>query len=155
MEIVEREALTVIGLPVRAAWKDLWNEMPDAWQHFIGRRAEIDDAVSETFIDVSLEKNEGEYLQRVGAQVAQVRHIPEGMSAVEIPAQPYTHHKHEGPADGIAETFGAMYDWAQQHQQPAGDFKLDAGYTASGGEREHDLFIGLLPEKGWRDLKAA
>ena len=152
MEIVERDALAVVGLPVRAAWGDLWAEMPIAWHQFIDRHTEIDHGIGETFIDVSLEKNGDEYVQLIGSQVSQVDRIPPDMRAVAIPAQPYIYHKHVGPTEGIAESLGAMYDWAQQQDQPAGDIKLDIGYTADGHEREHDLFIGLLPEKKWRVL---
>lgn len=152
MEIIERDALTVVGLPVRATWETLWTEMPKAWQQFIDRHTEIAHPVGETFVDVSLDKNGDEYLQLVGAPVTQVTRIPEGMHAIEIPAQPYIHHRHVGPTTGIADTFGRMYDWAEQHGHDAGTFKLDVGYTAEGDEREHDLFVGLRPEKAWRDL---
>ncbi len=145
----------VIGLPVHATWQALWTEVPRTWEEFVGRRAEVDDAIGETFIDVSLDQTGDEYLQLVGLEVSRVDCIPAEMLAVEIPAQRYVFHKHIGPTSEIAGTFGRMYDWARQHDHDAGQFKIDIGYTVAGDEREHDLFIGLRPEKMWREMRAA
>lgn len=154
MEIVEKEALIVVGLPVTARWQDLWVEMPRAWRELLARHAEIEHPKGGIFVDVSLEKVGDQYLQLVGAQVSRVDQIPSGMRAIEIPAQQYVHHKHVGPVAGIAETFGKIYDWAQQNGHAAGDFKIDLGYTLQGDEIEHDLHVGLLPVRQWRDVRA-
>lgn len=152
MDIVDRGSMIVIGIPIRANWKDLWVDVPEAWREFVRRHAEVRHPVGETFYDTSLEKNGDEYVQLVGSHVSKVDRIPAGMHAVEISAQQYIHHTHEGPTKAIAETFGTMYEWARQNGEPAGEFKLDSGYTVAGDELQHDLFIGLLPEKGWREV---
>ncbi len=155
MEIVEAGAISVTGFPVRAKWQELWVEMPETWQEFIARHAEIEHQVRGVFVDVSLDKIGNEYLQLVGTQVSQVAHIPAQMKAVEIPPQRYIRYRHVGPVSGIAESFGRMYEWARKHGHDVGEFKLDFGYTAEGGESEHDLYVGLLPLKAWREVGAA
>lgn len=155
MKIIEQSAVVVVGLPVRATWRALWTEMPRAWQQFIARRAEVAHPADTCFMDVSLSKTEDAYLQLVCRQVSEVDRIPPGMMAVEIPAQPYIYHRHVGPPPEIAGTFGQMYAWAREQGYEAGAFKLDRGYTVAGDEREHDLYIGLLPEKRWREVQAA
>ena len=154
MQLVEKEALIVVGMPVRATWDDLWTEMPNAWQQFIDRHQEIAHTVGETFLDVSLEQNGHEYLQLIGREVSHVAAVPEDMLAVQIPAQPYIYHRHRGATGDIAASFGTMYDWARQQGHDASSFKLDIGYTTSGTEHQHDLFVGLLPEVSWHELPA-
>lgn len=154
MEIVEKAPVVVVGLPVRASWRELWVEMPKVWREFIVKYAEIEDRLGETFVDVSHDKVGAEYLQLVSTQVAKVRRIPDGMQAVEIPAQRYIHHKHVGPIENIAESFGNMYDWAREYGHSVGELKLDFGYTADGDELEHDSYIGLHPMAQWRYVEA-
>ncbi len=141
MKIIEKAALTVVGIPVHAAWTELWTEMPRAWRVLIARHAEIEGRVSARFLDVSLEKRGERYSQLIGAEVASVGVLPSSMISVEIPAQRYIHHQHRGPTPGIAASFGAIYDWARAHGHAADDFKLDDGYTAVGDELVHDLFV--------------
>lgn len=144
MEIVELEALTVVGLPVRARWQELWVEMPKAWREFAAKHTAIEYRSSDTFIDVSLEKSGDEYLQLICTRVSRVGRVPNGMRAIEIPAQRYVYYRHVGPARTIAESFGKMYDWAREYGHPVGEFKVDIGYTLQGDETEHDLYIGVL-----------
>lgn len=148
MQIVQRDALTVVGLPVRASWQDLWTVMPARWKQFVARAHEIAHRVDEVFVDASLDQKDGEYRQLICAEVSQVEELPEGMIAVEIPGQSYLHHQHTGSLAGIADTFGAIYAWAEERGLAASSFKLDVGYGA--GDRAHDLYVGLLPGKAWR-----
>lgn len=41
MELIEKETLILVGLPVAAHWRDLWVEMPKAWQTLFSRIDEI------------------------------------------------------------------------------------------------------------------
>lgn len=152
MEIVEMNTLTVVGLSVKARWRDLWTEMPEAWRRFLPRRDEIENRAGETFVDVSLDKVDDVYHQIVGALVSKADRVPEGMRAVEIPAQRYIHHRHVGPVREIADSFGAIYTWARDHGHPAAELKVDVGYTVAGGEMEHDLYVGLVPARAGREL---
>lgn len=53
---------------------------------------------------------------------------------------------------GIAATFGAMYAWAREQGLAVSEFRIDVGYTPSGVETEHDLYVGLSPAAAWRFL---
>lgn len=150
MRIAELEAMTVVGLPVRAKWQELWTEVPAAWRALFARLGEIEHRQGERLVDVSLDMSGDEYLQLVCAPVSKVVHVPQGMWAVEIPAQRYVRFRHVGPAPDIADSFGRMYEWAEEHGHAAGEFKVDIGYTVQGDENEHDLHIGLLPPTPWR-----
>ncbi len=143
MKIVEKAALTVVGIPVRAAWDELWVEMPRVWKEFMARHAEIDCRVSDRFIDVTLEKDGEQYSQLICVEVSSVGALPDGMISLEIPAQRYIHHQHLGPTPGIAASYGKIYDWARDNNHAADEFKIDRGYTSRGDELEHDLFVRI------------
>lgn len=152
MTLVDRGPMTVVGLPIRAVWDDLWTEVPKAWETLFARLAEIQHRLDDRLIDVSLTKTGNEYLQLVGAHVSQVRRIPEGMCAVSIPPHRFIYNRHVGPVQDIAESFGTMYAWAREHAHSAGAFKVDIGYTVDGDELEHDLYIALAPDPTWQFL---
>lgn len=154
MEIINKDRLWVIGMPVTASWDDLWVEMPKAWKRFFDRHAEITDVVGDRFIDVSLHQDDDRYLQLVGVEVSEIGLVPQNMQAVDIPAQSYIHHTHVGAVSDIAGTFGDMYDWAKRGEARAGSFKLDIGYSAGGDERTHELYIGILPETPWKKVES-
>lgn len=153
MELIEKETLILIGLPVAAHWRDLWVEMPKAWQTLFSRIDEIPHRTSEALVDASLQQDGEYYKQLVGARVASVERLPEGMEAVEIPAQRYLRHRHEGSLADIAQTFGQMYEWAAENSIEVSDFKIDIGYTADASETFHDLHLGLMPHKEPKNLQ--
>jgi len=155
MDLMEREGLTVVGLPVETRWDALWVEVPKAWKRLLERHDEIESRASDIFVGVSLAKIGSVHHELVGAEVSSLGCVPEGMLAVEIPAQRYVNAIHDGPAIEIADTFGQMHGWARQRGLFLGAFKLDFGYTEAGGERSHDLFVGLLPETPWRAASPA
>lgn len=141
--IVERPASLVVGLKVEASWDALWTEMPKAWRTLFARADELADRLDDVFVDVSLAQQDGRYTQLVGAEVRTAKQIPDGMVAVSIPAQRYVAARHVGPLQGIAESFGALYAWAERHGHPVDAFKLDVGYRPDGRETEHMLFVRL------------
>lgn len=149
MELTDLRTLTVVGLPVRANWTQLWTEMPKAWRRFIDTYSQIEKRVDDTFVDVSLEKIGDDYCQLICARVEHVGHVPFEMWAISIPAQTYIHHRHVGPTKAIANTFAKMHEWADRVGQPISDLKVDIGYTVAGNEDVHDLYVGLLPVKPW------
>lgn len=141
MEIVERGPFHVVGIEVVAPWSELWMEVPKAWSILRARAAEIPGRTGEVFVDVSVEEREGVYRQVVGAEVGAVGDVPDGMVAIEIPAQRYLHYRHEGTLEAIAESFGKMYAWGREHGVVLDAFKLDVGYTRSGEDDGHDLYV--------------
>jgi predicted transcriptional regulator YdeE len=154
MEIVNRESLIVVGLPVRAHWKELFVKVPLAWQELFGRHTEIEYRTESAFVDASLHVSDGEYLQLVGAEVSRVATVPYEMWAVEVSGGLFLHHRHEGPVTDIAGSFGDMYRWAREKGAAAGEFKVDIGYTIDGRERSHDLFVALGDAGRWRRVEA-
>lgn len=143
MEIVEKGPLKVVGIEVVASWRDLWTEAPRAWEQLRARAGEIRNRTGEVFLDVSLEQNEGIYRQVVGAEVNSLEVVPAGMVGVEIPAHRYIRYRHQGTLEEIAESFGRIYEWASENGHEADSFKLDEGYTLTGDEREHDLYVRI------------
>lgn len=143
MQIVEREGSRVVGIQVVADWKNLWTEVPQAWKQLFERADEIRDRTAETFVDVSLEMNDGVYTELVGAEVNEAGTVPEGMVQVELPTRRYVHLRHEGPVAGIADAFGRMHAWADENEITTDDFKIDRGYTPGGDETVHDLYVRL------------
>ncbi len=141
MEIVQKSAFKVVGIPVIATWDELWTEVPAAWEEVLSRQAEIRNRINALFLDISLNKEGDLYTQLVCAEVSQFEHIPPGMIVWEIPDQRYLHHRHEGTLKEIAGSFGQMYQWAAENNTSVDDFKVDCGYTFAGHEREHDLYV--------------
>lgn len=155
MEVVAREEMTVAGVLVHATWQRLWEDVPKAWRRVFQRAAELEALQAGPFIDVSLGMVDSAYLQLVGLPLRDGAPVPEGFQAVHIPAQKYLRCRHVGPVSTIADSFGAMYTWAKQHNLELGEFKLDIGYQPSGDETEHGLFAGLRPETAWRHAGGA
>jgi predicted transcriptional regulator YdeE len=145
MDIVEKQGFTLVGIPVHATWQELFVEMPKAWQRFRARYGEIPHRQNETFCDASLDTSDETYRQLIGVRVTRIEALPEGMQVLRVPAQRYLHFHHEGPVQGIADSFGRMHDWAEQHGLEIGEFKLDFGYQAEGDGTHHDLYVELLP----------
>jgi len=135
--------MIVVGLEVRASLRGLWREMPRAWEALFARAAEIAHRSGPTFVDVSVDVEDGVHRQVVGAQVSRAAEVPNGMTALEIPARRYLYHRHQGPLTGIANSFGSMRAWAQRKGLSVGDFKLDVGYTRGFAEKAHDLYLAL------------
>ena len=154
MNIVEMEKLYLVELSVRAEWKELWTVMPKAWKQLFVQASQIEHRGFDHFVDASLEVESGIYLQLIGSEVRKVDRVPEGMIAVEVPAQQCIHHRHLGPTAGIAASFGKMYEWANDNGHNAAELKLDAGYTANGMEASQELYVAIHPVREWTYLNS-
>ncbi len=145
MDIVEKEAFNITGTTIKANWKELWEKMPAAWEHMFKKYAEIQNRKDDILMDVSLNKSGDTYTQFIGVEVFQNgQAVPEGMQTIQIPAKKYLHYKHKGSLKEIAHSFGKMYEWAEEQNLKTEDFKLDIGYTPSGKEETHDLYIEIV-----------
>ncbi|SMO55072.1 GyrI-like domain-containing protein [Gracilimonas mengyeensis] len=148
MKIVQKEAFFVTGIIVHAQWEELWEVMPKAWNTLFKRYPEIENRTDDVLMDISLKKEDGLYTQLIGAQTNKENQLPpKGMETVAIPAKTYIHYRHEGSLQEIADSFGKIYNWAKKEEVKAGDFKLDIGYTTSGEEEYHDLYVEVLSGK--------
>ncbi|TDD69826.1 AraC family transcriptional regulator [Jiangella aurantiaca] len=145
MEIVQRPELTVVGIEVVARFEGLSTAVPDAWRRLFDRRDELPPPPGGTFTEVSNELGGGAYRETVGLVAVDADDVPAGMSAVVVPAGRFVHHRHEGPVEQIADSFGAIYDWAAQHGLRLGPLKVDQGYTPDAFDGAHDLYIDVNP----------
>ncbi|MEO7995301.1 MAG: GyrI-like domain-containing protein [bacterium] len=143
MRIIEKPGFRVIGLEVTAPWEALWTVMPNAWEAFFRRRNDIPGVMSGASMDISIEQRDGVYMQLIATEVNATALPPAGMRVLQVPAQRYLHHWHDGSLAGIALSFGTMYEWAAAQGLALDLFKLDIGYTAKGQESAHDLYIRL------------
>lgn len=144
MKIIEKEAFTVIGIKVEADWQSLHKVMPPSWEKAKERLNEIEGRKEDVMMDVSLDVTEGQYTQLIGVEVEKDSEVPDKMEKVDIPIQKYIYEQHQGALEGIAETFGRMYDWAEENDIEAGDFKIDYGYRKGNSDQVHELYIKVL-----------
>lgn len=145
MQIVKKAGFKVVGVQVSARWNQLWELMPDAWDDFVTRCADIKHRVSHAFMDVTLRRRDDEFTQLICCEVTDFDDVPPGMVALEIPPQEYIHLRHDGPIARITAAFGDMHDWAYARDYTLDDFKFDAGYVTDGSEHEHDLYVRVIP----------
>jgi len=144
MKIVKKEAFKVIGIKVEADWQMLHQVMDKVWERAKERLTEIENRKEDVMMDLSLEVVDGQYTQLVGVEVEGAAITPGGMEEVSIPLQEYIYYQHEGELSGIGQSFGKMYDWAEEHDIEAGDFKIDYGYLPDGSETEHELYVKII-----------
>lgn len=143
MKIITHDKIDVVGIKVNADWQGLHTKMPEAWEKFSARLNEVQYRKGDIMLDVSLDVQDGIYTQLIGVETERMSSLPVGMVSVTIPQQQYLTYRHEGPVQDIAASFGKMYEWAKVKEINAGEFKIDRGYTLSGNEKEHELFVKI------------
>lgn len=117
--------------------------MPLKWEHFKKRLPEIENRKTDVMMDISLYEENGVYTQFICVEMEGESQIPSDMKRITIPEKNYLYHLHNGKRENIANTFGAMYDYAKFNGLSAGKMKIDKGYTVEGKELEHHLYIEL------------
>jgi predicted transcriptional regulator YdeE len=143
MEVIEKAGFKAVGIQVVADWQGLHKEMPITWQIFKQRIDEISDRRADQLIDISLKYEGGLYTQIICVEVQDFDRVPDGMVTCFIPTQKYIHYYHEGTLQEIAQAFGKMYKWADEHNYKADEFKIDYGYLQNGSETGHDLYVRI------------
>lgn len=142
--IINKEAFTMVGIPVKANLNSLYHEIHLAWEQWFNRCDEVKSRASALAMGASLAVQDGLHFQLIGAQVEQARDIPDDMICIDIPCKQYIYAEHQGPVEAIADSFDAMYEWATAQGHHASHFKLDVGYTSSAREPRHQLYIEVL-----------
>lgn len=144
MDIVERPATVVAGIPVVAPFDQLGTAVPQAWRELFARRDSLPAPSDGAYAEASFGLADGRYHETVGVVLEDhdLRVIG-AWSAVYLPAGPFVHHRHDGPVTGIADGFGAIYGWAAGRGLTLGAIKLDVGYTLDGSPRAHDLYVDV------------
>lgn len=143
MTVVSHPAFRTAGYLVEAPFQELFTRVPQAWQRLFAHADRVPGAVPGTFMDVSFGATDGRYTELIGVEVAGDGQAPDGMVVREIPAASYIHFRHEGPAREIAGSFKRMLNWAEEKGLRPDGFKMDRGYTPSGDEESHDLYVRI------------
>lgn len=144
MEVIDKSGFAVVGIKVEAEWEELHTKMPKAWQEMKQRLEEISNRKGDIMMDLSLWEEGGTYKQLVGVETTLDTEVPKGMTKIIIPPKKYVWHQHKGELSEVGETFGQMYEWAEQQNVETGNFKIDVGYRMDGAESTHDLHIGVM-----------
>ena len=144
MKVVTLPKLNLIGIEVRAHWKELHEKMPAAWQKLFTRKKELTNRTTDTFTEISVSVQEEIYTQIVGAEVEKGHPVPIGMTSILIPKQSYLHLHHSGSLMEIADSFGKMYQWAEENDLSTDEFKIDRGYLPGMPDSPHDLYIRII-----------
>ncbi len=143
MQVVDRAATTILGIEVVAPFAELAVVVPQAWARVFARRSDLLTGPDDVFVEFSTDLGDGDYREILGVVVdALPSSLPEGWSIAKAPAGRYLHHRHLGEEAAIADTFGAMYRWAEVNDLQAGAHKLDVGYRP-GRAGAHDLYLSV------------
>ncbi|MFY1652121.1 GyrI-like domain-containing protein [Solwaraspora sp. WMMB762] len=141
MQIVSREPVVVVGLPVVAPFQDLSTLVPAAWRQLFDRCADLPPSAGGTFAEASYHLGEGRYHEVVGVAVPPQTPISGQWAAAHVPAGDWAYCRHSGPVEQIGETFGAIEQWLREQGRTVGDMKLDLGYRADAQPQVHDLYV--------------
>ncbi|MEN7433048.1 GyrI-like domain-containing protein [Chromobacterium sp. TRC.1.1.SA] len=105
-DIVNLPAFRVIGL----AWSPQdEGDIPAMWQRFLERENEIADARPGSSYGLCQPLPDGGWRYLAALQAAADAPVPDGMAAVDVPAQRYARFRHVGPVDGLPATFRAIH----------------------------------------------
>lgn len=105
-DIVNLPAFRVIGL----AWSPQdEGDIPAMWQRFLERENEIADARPGSSYGLCQPLPDGGWRYLAALQAAADAPVPDGMAAVDVPAQRYARFRHVGPVDGLPTTFRAIH----------------------------------------------
>ncbi|AXE35633.1 MerR family transcriptional regulator [Chromobacterium phragmitis] len=119
-EIVILPAFRVVGL----AWSPQdEDDIPALWQRFLQREHEIADARPGGSYGLCQPLPDGGWRYLAALQSPPDAPVPDGMAAVEVPAQRYARFRHVGPVSGLPATFQAIH----------GSWLLAAGLEAAEG----------------------
>jgi len=144
MKVVTLPKITLIGIEVKAHWKELHQKIPAAWNKLFTRKVELSNRTTDSYTEVSANVTGKIYTQIVGAEVKAGQPIPVGMTSLQIPKQSYLHFHHTRALSEIADSFGKMYQWAEENGITTDEFKIDRGYLPGLPDSPHDLYIKVV-----------
>lgn len=144
MKVVTLPKITLIGIEVKAHWKELHQKMPEAWEQLFTRKEELTNRTTDTYTEISVNVKDEIYTQIVGSEVKAGQPVPAGMTSLQIPKQSYLHFHHNGQLTEITGSFGKMYQWAENNHLAADEFKIDRGYLPGLPDSPHDLYIKIV-----------
>ncbi|OQS11026.1 MerR family transcriptional regulator [Chromobacterium violaceum] len=105
-DIVALPTFRVVGL----AWSPQdEGDIPAMWQRFLEREHEIADARPGSSYGLCQPLPDGGWRYLAALQTAPDAPVPDGMAAVDVPAQRYARFRHVGPVSGLSATFQAIH----------------------------------------------
>jgi len=140
MRIEELPERSLTGITVESHFDELRTRVPAAWR----RIAESGSSRAARYAELSTELGAGRYREVLGL-LGTGNTLDPSLAAetvtVPVPGGSWVTTVHDGPEPAIAETFGAMLEWAaSQGFEPTGE-KTDVGYRLDGANGPHELGI--------------
>jgi len=106
MEIIERPALTVVGMQIETEPKS--PEIPALWPKFVARIGEIGDRAEPGVTYGVMRHRVGSMQYTAAVAVTAHGRVPAGMSALEIPAGTYASFSY--PLSGLSKGFNEIFN---------------------------------------------
>lgn len=152
VKIVEKEALTVIGLSCFTTLKE--NQIPQLWERFNQRKEEIQQRINQHIAlgisEFNPNPHDRPFTYLACVPVKKVISIPKGMVTKTIPKMKYVVATHKGSLKTLGETFDDIHAvWLpRSNYQPAEvpDFELyDERFLGADHEQsEVDVYIPII-----------
>jgi AraC family transcriptional regulator len=150
--IVEKDAMTVIGLPCLTTLKE--NKIPQLWNKFNQRKQEIKQRVDQHIVmgisEFSSNPYDNPFTYLACVPVKEVLDIPKGMVTKTIPSMKYVVTTHKGRLDTLGDTFDYIYAiWLPKSDYElaeAHDFEIyDERFLGPDHEQsEVDVYIPII-----------
>jgi len=152
-KIVNKPAFKSVGLSYIG--KNQNNEIPQMWDVFNARAAELEDVGINGACCYGLcfsnpfGAAEGEFEYVAAVEVAEGGSTPEGMVYREVPAHKYAVFTHHGKLDKLGETYGYIYNtWLPQsglelHPSKYDMEVYDERFMVDSDESEFDIYVAL------------
>lgn len=149
-KIVVLETFHVVGMTQRFTPGKI-DGIPALWSRFMLRVGEVPDAVPGVHYGVGVDdRRVGDpgLLYTAGTAVTSVANVPEGMTAMTIPASRYAVFTHRGPVTHFAKTIVAVWN----HWLPASGLKprhapdfesYDRRFKMNSPDSEVDLYVPI------------
>lgn len=148
-KIIHLPEKTIVGMEYLNS--DMDDSIPAVWERFIPLEPEITHKVNPALsYGICCSQNNSLFRYIAGFEVSSAADIPEGMTAITIPAQKYAIFTHTGPVSQISDTFQKIYATLLQqfNLQPMQgyDFELyDQRFLGPTNEQSQlDIYIPVL-----------
>lgn len=107
METKEKNEFKIVGLSCETSVQECQKVLPDLWDKFNKRVAEIKNRTGDVVYGVSITKNieTCEFTYIAGIEVTDFEDIPEGMVQEIIPKEKYMVYEHKGHISKIGESY--------------------------------------------------
>jgi len=147
LKIIERRALTVVGMQIRT--RPMSAEIPALWPKFVPRIDEIPNP-AEPRVSYGVMRHDGGVLEYAAAiSVTAAEGIPAGMVALTLPAGAYAFFSY--PLSGLGKGFGEIHNQllpASTFEQRMGPFfeRYDEEFDPRNPQSAVEIWIPVKPK---------